>query len=534
MRLPQAPHVLELESQAELLERLELLTNFGSNLISVGGVSGAGKSWIAQRYLEVAAQDKNQCLLLCHPNQEDAQHRSQIIEQLFSEALFNPQEPIGESIERLLDGEECNIVIVIDDAHLLSESIISELWMLVLQAQTTQNWSINVLLFAQSGVLENLLTRLGYGQEQKPVDLEIEPLSEIEAMHFFESLVVRYVGDDVEKRVRSAFKKVHPIPGDIMALGEMKVEKRIIIRSIVGSPLNIALIVLLLVLVAAGGYWWMFSQPSPEDKINSLAKMEQTALPSLQTSQPKPSAQPVTPPAATSTPNAAPTSDTSHEDTTYADAKDDSQALPPSVVSTAGSVGDDEQGKQRVVIESQVVDALMDKESKLEAAPKTSQPQTSTTTELTQSEGTPGTAPATADAESAPQATPAAAPAPAANTDKTQPAAASPEQPATNITFSFAREELQALSPRAYTLQLAAMTTLADVQSFLDKYKLQDKVRIYPTKRGEQTWYIVTYRDYPTIQMARDAAETLPLALREVNPWAKSLSQVQREIQRGK
>ncbi|MCV5979080.1 SPOR domain-containing protein, partial [Escherichia coli] len=71
------------------------------------------------------------------------------------------------------------------------------------------------------------------------------------------------------------------------------------------------------------------------------------------------------------------------------------------------------------------------------------------------------------------------------------------------VKFSFSREELKALSPRAYTLQLAAMTSMEDVQAFLDEHQLNIKVRIYPTVRSGTEWYIVTYQDYPTIQMAR-------------------------------
>ncbi|MGL5655060.1 MAG: SPOR domain-containing protein, partial [Vibrio sp.] len=60
------------------------------------------------------------------------------------------------------------------------------------------------------------------------------------------------------------------------------------------------------------------------------------------------------------------------------------------------------------------------------------------------------------------------------------------------------------------------------------------KVYVYPTLRNEVEWFIVTQGNYPTIQMARDAVEQLPAALQALGPWAKSLSQVQREIQRNK
>ncbi|MFA0676793.1 SPOR domain-containing protein, partial [Vibrio sp. 10N.222.51.A6] len=106
--------------------------------------------------------------------------------------------------------------------------------------------------------------------------------------------------------------------------------------------------------------------------------------------------------------------------------------------------------------------------------------------------------------------------------------------PIKKITFSFAREELQAISPRAYTLQLSAMTSLEDVQSFIEEYELENKVRIYPTLRNDTKWFIITYQDYPTIQVARDAASALSKPLQQLEPWAKSMNQVHREIERAK
>ncbi|EGQ7650246.1 AAA family ATPase [Vibrio sp. 2026] len=499
-------HVLELDSQIELLDRLGLLTNFGSNLIAINGHDGYGKSWLAQRYLEVGASNKNQCLLLCHSNQDDVQHRVLILSQLVSDALFNQQEPLLDSLERLLGDEPCDIAIVVDDAHLLSETLISELWMLVLEAHHKPNWTINVLLFTQSGRLEGLLARLSYGQEIKPVELDIDMLSEVEARRFFESLVARYVDDESEKRVRDAFKKVDPVPGDIMALGEMKVEKRIIIRSIVGSPLNIALVVLVLLLLAAGGYWWMLSQPSPDDKAQQIAgSLEQTAIPTFEESgisAAQSSLQPVTD--GSSSPD-------------KSGAVDDSDSLPPAVTEEVASVGSDD-NQQRVVIESNVVDALLEG--------KTDSADTKAIDDVVGIEKT-----ETADETSSPlikvvkpNQDMAQAPAQSEEGDVNQPV----------VKFSFAREELKALSPRAYTLQLAAMTSMEDVQSFLNEHQLNNQVRIYPTVRNDTEWYIITYQDYPTIQMARDAVASLPDSVKSVSPWAKSLRQVHREIERVK
>lgn len=502
MSLAHELRVLELESQVELLERLQLLTNFGSNLVTVAGKPGSGRSWLAQRYLEAWATEKNQCLLLCHPSQDDQQRRALILSQIVSDPLFNQHDSLSDSLARLLDGEPCSVVIVVDDAHRLSELLVSELWMLVLEAQANPQWTINVVLFSEIGHLDTLLTRLSYGQQHKPIDLEIDDLPQPEAEHFFESLVIRYVDDESETRVRRAFNKAQPLPGELMALGELKVEKRIIIRSIIGSPINIAIVVALLLLLIGGGYWWMFSQPTPDDKAQSLiAPIEQTAIPTFEVDSGSEQA------------GVEGVVDTeTSTDISYQGADDDSSSLPPVVVEETASVGEVEQDQQRVVITSDVVDALLDDKA---------QSADTSAIDAAVEENTQVEANSQADAE-------AVAPA-NEESDLTE-----STPPTKKITFSFSREELQAISPRAYTLQLSAMTSLEDVQSFIEEYDLENKVRIYPTLRNDTKWFIITYQDYPTIQVARDAVSTLSKPLQQLEPWAKSMNQVHREIERAK
>ncbi|ENM3927155.1 MULTISPECIES: AAA family ATPase [Vibrio] len=481
-------HELDLESQTELLERLQLLTRFGSNLVNVCGRQGAGKSWLAQRFLGSWAQDKNQSLLMCHPNQNDEQRRVTMLSQLFSEPLYNPKDALAESFARLFEDQNCDIVIVVDDAHLLSESLVSELWMLVLEAQTNPRWNVNVVLFAQDNGLDALLTRLSYGQEHKPVDLEIEMLSEDEADRLFENRVMRYVDPQVERKVLNAYKKINPLPGEIMALAETKNEKRVVIRSIIGSPFNIALVVLLLLLLLGGGYWWLLSKPVPQE--GSLLEGEVAEL----NSEANPLAQ-----EGTSSANGDGMFGAEGDDF---GADDDTSALPPDVVDTTASVGIADDGK-RVVINSDVVDALL--QGKAETAD-------------------------TSDINNLVESTQAATELKTQTLQQTQVQNAQLK----SVSFSFARDELKAMSPRSYTLQLAAMNSLQDVQGFINEHKLQGKVYVYPTLRNDVEWFIVTMGNYPTIQMARDASEKLSASLQALGPWAKSLSQVQREIERKK
>lgn len=374
-----------------------------------------------------------------------------------------------------------------------------------LESQANPLWTVNVVLFAQSTGLDAVLTRLSYGQEHKPVDLEVELLSRDEADRLFEQRVMRYVDDEHERRVRAAYKKVKNLPGEIMALGEQKMEKRIVIRSIIGSPMKAALLVLALILLIGGGYWWWLSQPSPDDKAQQLTlTKEQTVIPTLNEEN-----------QTVETNNQAESNSSTQANNGITD---DSAALPPDVVEVKEGVGMSDSDQQRVVITSDVVDAL------LEGKPENVD--TSNIDNLVEESSVPQTTEAATPAQTVDieQPTPA----------ESQVAPAAENPPEVKITFSFAREELKAMSPRSYTLQLAAVNSLPDAQRFINQYQLQGKVNVYPTLRNDVEWYIITYSNYPTIQLARDAVETLSKPLQQLGPWAKSLSQVHREIDRAK
>jgi DamX protein len=552
--------VLELQSQTDLLERIQLLTRFGSNFISVSGAPGAGKTWIAQRYLEVWADDKNQSLLMCYPGQDDYQWRSTILTQISSHSEFQADESLVSNLSAVLEDEECNIVIVVDDAQILSEALISELWALVLEAQKRSQWTINVVLFSLPKTLDKLLSRLSDGEENKAVDLEIDILAQDDADRFFEFLVMRYVDPKMEQQLRRSFDRIKKTPGGIMALGEQKMEKRIVIRSIIGSPAKIALIILLICLLVGVGYWWMLSENQAPDILHTATQESstQTVIPTLPGSL------------SSDADESGQTSDQNHASdmASRSPAKtkrnayhpvDDSGALPPDIVAQTANVGEDDQGR-RVVVSSEVVDALME-----------GKPEKSDTTQLHQvaSEVTPPPQTILSDnavadisedlqdgQSNAANENPADALQPAVDiADMQEPAVEPGLQPATSDDgkkirirvsrnqssaapaderFGDGRDALMNMADRSYTLQLAAFNSVKEVNNFIRRYALQGQVNVYSTVRGNVDWYMITYKNYPTIQLARDAVLTLPDELQALGPWAKSIRQVHREIQRAK
>lgn len=494
MSLAHELRVLDIESQIELLDRLRLLTRFGSNLTNITGEKGSGKSWVAQRYLEAWAQDKNQSLLMCHANQTDAQKRTILLNQIVPNPLFNESDSIADSFSRLIEDNSCDVVIVIDDAQLMSEALLAELWTLVLQAQVNSRWNINVVLFTTGNGLDNVLSRLSYGQETKPLTLDIEPFADTEVEMFMELLVLKYVpGEDEKRKVRNRVKKTRPLPGALMALGESKVEKQILIRSIVGSPVKIAALVLILLLLILGGYFWFFNQSGPSitegNSENEGQPTEQTAIPTIQTDNAQAQDN--------NTLNTSSTNESSQSVIDDSDVVDDSAALPPEITSNSATVGQSDDG-QRVVVPSVVVDALLEGDT--------------SNTQIIDD------AVLQAQLEQSP---------PVAETDFERDENAPPL-----ITFSFSKQELMAVSDRNYTLQIAALQSLNETQNFITRYGIENDVRIYPTNRGNTQWFIITYKDFTTIQAARDARSELPKAVQDLEPWAKSILQVHREIER--
>lgn len=257
-------------------------------------------------------------------------------------------------------------------------------------------------------------------------------------------------------------------------------EKKVIIRSLVGSPTKIAALVVVLLIIIFMGYRSLLTSPDTADDAQSIVVVEETENPATEAKLDASSAEQIA---------------NANQDMPAVEATtDDSMALPPQVTSETASVGVSETG-ERVVITSDVVDALLEDNTAVAVA-NAAEIQAVVLPKNT-----------VVDVESSPVLQ-------------------------TPITFSFARDELKAMAANTYTLQISAMTQLDDVQQFLNKHTFDKPVRVYPTIRNDEKWYIVTYDQYVSIQAARDAAEALPKELRSLGAWAKSLSQVHREIDR--
>ncbi len=494
---------LDLDTQIQLLSRIQFLTRFSSNLVQVTGESGAGKTWLSERYLENWANEPNQSLLICNPSQQDAQHRAIILRQIVRDGVFNENDPMLQSLEYMLEGQSIHTLIVIDEAHRLSATLIAELWALVTEAQQRDNWQINVLLFSLRGKLNKWLQKVSYGQGVKPLELEISPLAENEREMFIEVMMVSRQLDAAQRRaLKQKAALLPPLPGALKGLEQqetssMEEKKR-------RSLLPLLILAFLLLVAGVGIVWWTLTQQSTEnveaaDVIPDGVKELSELLDEKEAEMAKQNA-----------------ANADGDETTVldADAVDDNIALPEDPTVEGMTVGRRDENR-RIVVPDRVVDAIIDDQAI--GGDGTAAVDEVLIPELLEENSVPATT-VSEDAQAAESAV---------NTEQApEPLAPAPQ--AVNVTLSNA--ELLAISDTRYALQLAALQSKAAVVDFLQQYDIENIARVYETVRNDEAWYMILIGDYPSVNAARRAELELSANVRRLTPWVKSFAQIHKEL----
>ncbi len=471
---------LEFDSQIQLLSRLQFVTRFSSNFVQITGEQGAGKTWLSERYLESWAQEPIQSFLVCHANQQDVQHRAILLRQLIPDGIFNAKDTLASCLDRMLDGDGIHALLVIDDGQHLSPSLIAELWELIIQSQCRQNWQINVLLFCRSGKVSKYLQKVSFTQGIQPLELEISPLTESEREVLLNVILASEELGAAERRfLKKKLATIASLPGlliDAQKMGEAVMEepKKRSILSIVASVVGLAVIL-------SGG--WMYFQSTEESLIlpqpGSITQLSsELENPAVEDAIPSPVNIDIVPV-------------DSHQT--------DDFALPKVPVIQGLTVGRGDR-ESRVVVPDEIVDAMLDEQA-------TGGDGTTAVKQLAKPVSEEITSEVPRDAEQA------------------------MKELLSPVKLSMANSVLLNIPKNRFTLQLAALQSIEAVTDFIRVYDLEGKVSIYETKRKGQPWYMVLIGDYPSINAAREAGETLPDEVKQLGPWAKSFVQIHKEIQ---
>jgi DamX protein len=87
------------------------------------------------------------------------------------------------------------------------------------------------------------------------------------------------------------------------------------------------------------------------------------------------------------------------------------------------------------------------------------------------------------------------------------------------------------LAEDKYLLQIAAMSSVQTMQEYIQDNRLQEQLWIYKTQRQGSDWFVLLHNKYYlSLLSATEASTTLPPAMQQGVPFAKTSRQVQAEI----
>ncbi|WP_318439577.1 AAA family ATPase [Photobacterium leiognathi] len=527
---------MDLDSQIQLLSRVQFITRFSSHLILLSGTQGSGKTWLAHRYLEQYAQDAEQALLSCTEGQTLIQQRSNLLKQFNANPMFNEQDSLLQSAEHLLP-EQINLVIIVDDAQFLVPELLVELWALVRSTEKLFGWQINILLFAEPETIAKPLHDIAQVSGMALLELEISELSEEEVSQFSEMLLGdEQLGAYDRRELKERLSSSQPLPGALQQLPSLDNSTVSPNTSSRLSPMKLLVgLVVLLFVTVVGWFGIDYYQSQPATMFSLTPESTSSTSPEMKS-----------------------VSSQGEE----SDPVIDDKPLPMPIHGEGLTVGRQEPEAQRMVVPSKLVDAMMDEQSvggTGESAAKefSAEPESEVKAELTPTPVEPNNTtpsentdePVTLEAEKNKPVE--ARPQPDKKVEKTvtktEPVVTA-TKPTSAVAVKASKPKVASVQPvqielantttllaknsRHYAIQLSASMSWNETKAFVKKNKVQSSTAIYKTRRDGKIWFIVISGDYKTAKQARTAIRALSNELKALRPWPKPYKKIQQEIER--
>ncbi len=549
---------VELDSQTQVLSRVRFLSRFGSPFIHISGPEGAGKSFLAQHLLDEQDPERVRCALLAgRKDQADTLVRSLLVHQLVDQAAYDDATPLAEFLPELAREGRRDLLIIVDDAQLLSDAMLMELWQLAGTSRQAGNRRCAVVLFGPAEGLAERIKALPAQQGVAQMTIDVPQLTRAEALTLMKAALVRAQrpAQDAEALLGTALR-----PGAVLAAAEKpllpepepdllpkpRAQRAKESRSRVGL---ISLAVLVLLALGAGTWVWLseHSEPAkstftPGDRAASVSSQPlggQSDASSAEKVLPKVDGAPLDPvPDVKGRLNSGEVEPIQQNEQVRL-----TEQSPVAQITAPAEPGETTQAQilpqtgKRVVLPGNVVDALVAAEQQVQQAATPTAPATNANA----AEEAKPAATSTSDSAStaiSPEQAAAAKRAESAKADNAKATAA--KETAAKSASSKRRHssrlsgdtELEKASPKHYTVQLSGSHSLKDAWHFVEKSGLASKLRVYETRRNGRAWYVVIMGNYPTVAQAKQAINTLPTAMKADQPWVKSYRQVQTELKR--
>lgn len=165
---------------SQLHERLEHLVNYSSQLIFVSGDTIAQQHRNLESFLAQQDEQSEIAYVQLEAGMEDADLRRNVFRQLVGTSVNTYVRPFNELLHSLnqYDGP---VLICITQAQLMSDTILHELWDLVLQSRFANNKAhLNVILFAKTVWAETAQQYLPARNSSQPILLANESFSSLD------------------------------------------------------------------------------------------------------------------------------------------------------------------------------------------------------------------------------------------------------------------------------------------------------------------------------------------------------------------
>lgn len=498
-------------SQQRLLERLHYVSSFSEQVVILHGPQGAGKSTLAELYLEQASDYAEVAFLSASAKQSDAHLRSQILTQLYGTMPVSSK-ALGEQManHRAIS----HAIVVVDNAEYLSNAFIHELQQAIMQMLANgKGCRLSVMLSGISSWAKQF--KAIHNGDQTPLLMAVEPFTFAEQYDFVRAMMPQALQSSwTQQRHKRELMSLTGFPGEIqtylqqnlrpqafdlgdgidslrdndstsiddedegvaVALGAYSAKKRKLSKSQPGwfKLLMLPLLGSLFTLVTLNND--LITAPI------KLALADNHRLDAAFWQTPLPKPEPVAPAVVAAT----------------TDTIDSADELPAELAITYNDALTDLTTAAEREASTETLNLKLSKPSKASAAAEQT-----------------ASAPATSAAETVAE-------------DSVATAATSAPASTSN---SYDNAWALAQPPRNYTLQLNSLSSAEWLDNFLQESGLQNTARTYHYGSGNNLRLITIFGSFSTIDAARNAVAELPPQVQALQPWPKSFAAVHANIE---
>lgn len=566
--------LISFPSQLQLIERLQHLLYLSSSMIFISGEAGSGKSTLIEQLSNHLPNKTQQAFITLSEPTSAAQIRQKIISQLFEQPLFDADDSLGNILLLLKDKLHNDIarVIVIDNARLLPEELLSELAEVITQKSVFTDNEINFILLSDEASNEQMVSATkvtSNNQDIAALTFKLAPLSPLEAKqllkHRFEQ-----IGYSPQVQHQDALATqlslCHGIPEKILSLatavssGDLACDK----PSWFKTRLPAILFMLLLVAIASLLATYLYPQFIKEQiEVETIVETDSVLLAEIVAidvnNEPTSAAQATEVLAGNwSNNNQAVTDnllsvgeadnqervvlserillklDASEAQTTVSEPtimfKEietvEAKTLLPEAALPATEIereADEKLAEQRLetqIVDSEIIEEPLDTtvfdeglslntEAVIQAVSEVVGNDKQVVQEVFELQNLPDSQPSSKEAIQV---------------------ASAIEKPDNNVFTP--TSILLAVDKNMFTLQLTGMGSEQTLKEFIERHQLpRQNVYLYQTLRNEKPWYVAIYGQFETRQAANLVAKNLPNTLSNLDSWVKKYASVHQDIQ---